>query len=170
MLWHSGSPYASRWKTPCRGGVEASRRSPPACEGILWPTTIAPHCLTGPTGAEEVKAAILDLVHGYRQPSAGELVAEIERRFGLEARWELEEAVTCLSHSIDLSRSERDYLCWLLASGSLTRVLRGVEAPDREAISTIDSLLRQSMAYATSEAFQEMVSFVGRFRDYAPLQ
>src|SRR5439155_10576285 len=34
--------------------------------------------------------------------------------------------------------------------------------------STIDSLLQQSKAYRGSAEFQDMVSFMGSFRDYAP--
>ena len=35
-------------------------------------------------------------------------------------------------------------------------------------ISTIDELFRHSKLYQNSDAFNELVKFMGRFRDYAP--
>jgi len=46
--------------------------------------------------------------------------------------------------------------------------LSGAGAPEKEISSSIDSLLQQSRAYRGSAAFQDMVSFMGSFRDYAP--
>jgi hypothetical protein len=66
------------------------------------------------------------------------------------------------------TRSVRDYLISILESGGLAQALRGEDAPDRETISTIDLLLHQSVHYRKSGAFQEMIDFMGRFRDYAP--
>ena len=121
-----------------------------------------------PKRAEEIKAVILELLRGYQQPSAQELLRKVETTIGLEARWELAEVVESLSASPELARAERDYLRSLVDGGHLAKALRGEETPDREAISTIDLLLRQSKVYNTSKAFQEMIDFIGRFRDYAP--
>jgi hypothetical protein len=52
--------------------------------------------------------------------------------------------------------------------GNMARALRGEGAPDREMVSSIDALLHQSKAYRSSEAFRDMVEFMGHFRDYAP--
>jgi hypothetical protein len=45
---------------------------------------------------------------------------------------------------------------------------RGGARPAREVESTVDALLRESAAYRSTAAFQEMVSFMANFRDYAP--
>ncbi|MHB8957808.1 MAG: ImmA/IrrE family metallo-endopeptidase [Pirellulaceae bacterium] len=74
----------------------------------------------------------------------------------------------CLAEDSGLTRSIREYLRSLTVGGNLAKALRGEEAPDREAISSIDFLLNQSKRYGSSQAFQEMIDFVGRFRDYAP--
>lgn len=55
-----------------------------------------------------------------------------------------------------------------MESGDLNSVLRGVDAPKTEIVSSIDLLLRHSKIYQYSEQFREMVSFMARFRDYAP--
>jgi hypothetical protein len=73
-----------------------------------------------------------------------------------------------MAGSDDLKRADRDYMTALIEDGSLARVLRGQDAPDREMISTIDLLLEQSRTYRSSPAFREMIEFMGRFRDYAP--
>ena len=52
--------------------------------------------------------------------------------------------------------------------GDLTAALRGESAPDQVAVSTIDSLLQASRSYRKLTGFQEMIGFMGRFRDYAP--
>jgi hypothetical protein len=53
-------------------------------------------------------------------------------------------------------------------SGSIDKALRGQDAPDKETISSIDFLLMKSQKYSQSTAFQEVIDFIGRFRDYAP--
>ncbi|HEX6001897.1 MAG TPA: hypothetical protein VFZ16_21250 [Hyphomicrobiaceae bacterium] len=40
--------------------------------------------------------------------------------------------------------------------------------PDNEAISTIDTLVQASARYRHSDAFNEMIDFIGRFRNYSP--
>ena len=53
-------------------------------------------------------------------------------------------------------------------SDDLVDALRGEAAPKKEIASSIDSLLQKSNAYRGSAEFQDMVSFMGAFRDYAP--
>lgn len=92
----------------------------------------------------------------------------METSLGLPARWELIAVVEELADNEAYTRSVRDYFRSLVANGGLAKALRGEDAQDRETISSIDVLLRQSASYRSSEAFQSMIDFMGRFRDYAP--
>jgi hypothetical protein len=67
-----------------------------------------------------------------------------------------------------MTHSQRAYLCDILASTDWQNAIRGGERPARGVESTVDALLRESAAYRNSASFQEMVSFMGNFRDYAP--
>ena len=87
---------------------------------------------------------------------------------GTVARWDLEAGLASLVDDEDLTGAQQAYLRWLLEEEDLLTALRGESAPDREAVSTIDSLLQASRNYRKSTDFQEMVGFMGRFRDYAP--
>ncbi len=116
----------------------------------------------------QVERVILDLLENGQQPSANELLQAVETKAGMEARWSLMVVVEQMAKSGKWTRSVRDYLASMLETGSLAQALRGEGAPDREMISTIDLLLQQSVRYRNSESFQEMIDFMGRFRDYAP--
>lgn len=118
--------------------------------------------------SERVAEFITTLLNEQRQPSARELLGEIERELGLEARWDLLAVISSLTADHDLTRVNREYLTSLVEEGSLTEALRGEGAPDHEIVSTIDILVRQGEQYRSSDAFKEMVEFMGRFRDYAP--
>jgi len=77
----------------------------------------------------------------------------------------------CFRAKIDAHASKkawRGYLESLTESGDLDAALRGADAPKKEIASSIDSLLRHSKVYQHSEQFRQMVSFMARFRDYAP--
>lgn len=124
--------------------------------------------LLGSNLFEPVKAAVLALIVG-RQPSAWELLREVETKIGLKARWELATVLEALEQDTkDLTQSQREYCASVRASEDLAEALRGAGAPEKEIKSTIDSLLQQSSAYRGSKEFQDMVSFMGAFRDYAP--
>jgi hypothetical protein len=114
-----------------------------------------------------VAAHVKDLLK-EEQPSARELVDELDRAIGIAARWDLELVLTSLLSDKDLTSSIRAYLTYLLESDDLTAALRGEGAPDQDTISTIDALLRDSGRYRNSADFREMVEFVGRFRLYSP--
>jgi hypothetical protein len=118
-----------------------------------------------PPSVEEV---ISDLLQAGQQPSALELLLKVEKKAGIQARWEMLDVVGRMAESSDWTKSVRDYLASLIEDGSLAQALRGEDVPDRETISSIDWLFQQSSRYRQSEAFQEMVDFMGRFRDYAP--
>jgi hypothetical protein len=118
--------------------------------------------------APSVEEVIADLLQAGQQPSAHELLRAVEQQAGMQARWELMVAVERMAGDSKWTRSVREYLTSLLETGSLAQAMRGEDVPDREMISTIDLLLQQSTRYRKSEAFQEMIDFMGRFRDYAP--
>jgi hypothetical protein len=86
----------------------------------------------------------------------------------VEARWDLLAVLRRLVDGGGLIRADRDYLNSLIEDGSLNKALRGDDAPDREVLSTIDALVQAGRAYRTSGGFQEMIEFMGRFREYAP--
>jgi hypothetical protein len=121
-----------------------------------------------PGKCREACAAIIQLLNNCEQPSARELVVWIESNVGLEARWELKDVIQQLTTHPQLTRANREYLTSLLTTGQLLTALRGEEVKEKETISSIDFLLNQSRRYQSSDAFQEMIDFVGRFRDYAP--
>ena len=121
-----------------------------------------------PELAVPLRAMLIDLLDSRQQPSATELVQMVEQKVGLEARWELIQVVQELADCDELTHANRDYFKSLLRGKSLDQALRGAEAPDHEAISSIDFLLGQSRRYRDSQSFQELIDFVGRFRDYAP--
>ena len=111
---------------------------------------------------------IKDMLAKARQPSARELVAELDRAIGIVARWDLGAVLASLVVDEGLTRAQHAYLRWLLEEEDLLTALRGDSASDGEAASSIDSLLQASRNYRKSTEFQEMIEFMGRFRDYAP--
>jgi hypothetical protein len=121
--------------------------------------------IEGPPSVEDVVA---NLLRAGRQPSALELLQEVEEKAGMHARWGLMALVKRMADSPNWTHAVRDYLNSLVQSRSLEQALRGEDVPDRETISTIDLLLKQSARYRHSTAFQEMIDFMGRFREYAP--
>ena len=126
-----------------------------------------------PRDADEVSAAIKDyLIYAVldqrRQPSPAELVAELDRAIGVFARWDLVAVLKSLARNRALTAAKREYLACLLDGDELVKALRGESAPDRDASSTIDDVLRASAVYRSSAGFREMVDFMSRFQGYAP--
>lgn len=126
--------------------------------------SLLPSCEAQARVAAHIKGMLADA----RQPSATELVAELDLAIGIVARWDLESALVSVMDDKRVTRAQQEYMRWLLEEGTLVAALRGENAPDQEAISTIDSLLQASALYRNSANFQEMVGFMGRFREYAP--
>lgn len=121
-----------------------------------------------PVSAQQIEAAIHDILFSNQHPSAWELVEQIEAAFGWRSRWMIKDAAKALTKDGSLPRSCRQYLDSLLEDDELDQALAGAESPRKEVQSGIDSLVRQSVAYRNSGAFQEMIGFMGRFKDYAP--
>jgi len=123
-------------------------------------------------GASDLQARVGVLIKNIlkdgRQPSARELVAELDRMAGIAARWDLESVLTSLLADKDLTHAAREYLKSLLEEEDLAPALRGESAPDQKATSTIDALLQESGRYRKSADFREMIDFMARFRNYSP--
>jgi len=121
-----------------------------------------------PSLAAPMKELLLKILGSGRQPSAWEVIDIVENNFGPKAPLELQEVLVGISNDRFITRATRDFAESLLESEDLIEALRGDEAPKKEIISSIDSLLRQSAAYRTTDNFKEMIGFMGKFRDYAP--
>jgi len=102
------------------------------------------------------------------QPSAWELLREIECLVEPRARWVTVDAIRRLVDDSSLTDMQRSFLIDLLGSEDLAEAIRGKVRPGQEVKSTIDALVRESTAYRTSTAFQETVSFMANFRNYSP--
>lgn len=121
--------------------------------------------------APEVEA-IISVVHeilaSRAQPSAWELLTELDRKLGLKARWAVDDAMQRLVADQSLTQSQRAYLRDIMVSEDWRNAKRGGESHSRVIESTVDALLRESAAYRNTATFQEMISFMARFKDYAP--
>ena len=117
---------------------------------------------------KKVMDAVLQILKLRAQPSAWELLDYLDFNVGLKARWSVSEAIQRLIEDRQLTSVQRDFLSDLLASDDWSNALGGSEKPRQKIESTIDLLFSESEAYRNSESFQEMVSFMANFRDYAP--
>ena len=115
-----------------------------------------------------LEAAIRNILLSNQNPSCWELVEQLEKRFGWQARWLIKDLAVQLAAESSFSRSQREYVEFLLTPGQLDHVLAGAESPRKQIQSSIDALVLQSTAYRKSEQFQEMIDFMGRFREYSP--
>ena len=102
------------------------------------------------------------------QPSAWEMLEYLEQNVGPKSRWVIVDAIRALADDSALTGSARSFLNHLLDSEDWAEALRGKVKPGKEIESSIDGLMRETAAYRTSTAFQETVSFMANFRDYAP--
>lgn len=115
-----------------------------------------------------VVKAIQQVLVRHGQPSAWELLDALANKLGLKVRWVVREAAERLLDDSSMTRAQREYLRSLLESEDLEKAIRGTEKPASDIQSTIDGLLQASSAYRNSASFQEMVSFIANFREYAP--
>jgi hypothetical protein len=86
-----------------------------------------------PDTRSRVAAHIKSILKNERQPSARELVAELDRAIGIVARWDVESVISALLSDKELTRAERAYLTSLLEGEDLIPALRGEDAPDHKA-------------------------------------
>jgi hypothetical protein len=121
-----------------------------------------------PDLAIHVRETLLSILSKPNQPSARELLTAIEHQVGVRARWELRDVLQALLDERAVSQSVRAYLHSMLESGDLEAALRGAGAPQKEFVSSVDSLLQNSRVYRGSAKFAEMIALMGKFREYAP--
>lgn len=116
----------------------------------------------------QTRNAIASILTRQAQPSARELLSELERRLGSRVRFTLRSALEALLQSSNLTRAQREYLVSLIDSKDLNSAINGDCLPDKDILSSIDSLLAKSRLYKNSGAFKELVRFMGAFKEYAP--
>jgi hypothetical protein len=121
-----------------------------------------------PDFSQAVEAFVRGVVASPSRPSPAELIAKLDKDVGPKACWDLERVIQIVANDQKISRSDRDYLSSLLAGDNLAKALRGEDVPESKKISTIDELFRHSKLYRNSGEFNELVRFMGRFREYAP--
>lgn len=112
--------------------------------------------------------ALNNMLLEKRRPSALELVAELRRTLGPDIEAFIPDAVDIISQCRYIPKADREYFQTLVQSGDLTRALRAPVGQDTDILSTIDVLVERSRIYRTSQAFRDMIDFIGRFRAYAP--
>lgn len=118
--------------------------------------------------AGPLRSLLLELVGERRQPSAWELLRIAEERLGLKVRWEVEDVLHGLARDKSVPGMARAYFQTLLDAEDWEAAVAGAEAPSNELLSTIDTLIRRSSLYRSSRAFQVVITFMARFREYAP--
>jgi hypothetical protein len=117
---------------------------------------------------EDVQAAILGLLGRGQQPSVWELVKVVEDARGLHGRVAITEVLGVLAQSQELRGLEKQYCEALLNSEDLADALRGGDAPSKAIKSSFDALIERGKTYRNSGSFRELVTFMGRFKEYAP--
>jgi len=115
-----------------------------------------------------IKILITGLLQHSHQPSASELIAKIENEIAMEARLDVPTAIEQLLEGRVLTGSNQYYLESLIYDGSLSQALAGETHSNQAVNPGIDELLFQSKKYRNSAEFNEMIQFMGQFRDYAP--
>lgn len=115
-----------------------------------------------------IRQTISDLLDRGVQPSPWELVAHLRDVMGSVHSLNIRRALYDLAADKGLTRAQRSFVSWLIDSDDLHQALGGASAPGKMVESSIDELLRTSATYRSSHRFQEMVSFMARFRNYSP--
>ena len=124
-----------------------------------------------PSKGNDVIDYLINMIKCYRQPSASELLNEIENKFGWQVRWSICDIIKDLIQDIALTRSEREYFLALMDQDSednLAHALEGQGTDTRFIKSTLDILLEEGQRYRKSSDFTEMIEFMAKFRRYSP--
>ena len=86
-------------------------------------------------GSDETSKQVSDLIKQVlkerRQPSPRELVADLDNKIGVVARWDLASVLKASAQDKGLTAAERNYLTSLLNNDDLIAALRGQAAPVR---------------------------------------
>lgn len=120
---------------------------------------------------EDKVSKIIDIILSCpQQPSAQELLQLCQETVGPDARDNLKEAVILLIERKQTPALKREYLRCLIQDKSLDKAIAGKQENHdrREIVTGIDTLVEQSRAHRNSKSFQELIEFMGKFRDYSP--
>lgn len=105
----------------------------------------------------------------HQQPSANELLNETIKTFGGTVKQDLKEAVLNILQA-EPKAFDKAYLQHLIDDGSLDQSIANY--PDielkRTIHSEIDSLVQSGIQYRKSSAFQKVINFMAKFKDYSP--
>ncbi len=115
-----------------------------------------------------VIAVLVKLLEAKRQPSAWEVLEEVEKEVGFGGRFQLEPALEQILYEGQGTTLDRSFFESLLRSADLQLALHGDAPPRHEAESTIDALIHASTVYGNSGKLQEAVNFMARFKNYSP--
>jgi len=115
-----------------------------------------------------VVVCIRQIITSNRQPTAAELLRELEISCGWFARHVFSDAVEMLRDDRSLSGAQRAYLADTLHDDCLIEALRAGTKPSPQEKSILDELFLASITYRDSAAFKSTLDFCARFRDYAP--
>ncbi|MCG7887829.1 MAG: ImmA/IrrE family metallo-endopeptidase [Candidatus Thiodiazotropha taylori] len=118
----------------------------------------------------DLEQYVTRLLTGGHQPSAEELVQICVNEFGEWVKADLKEAVLNLLESRNLTSQNKAYLSHLIEERTLDKAMASPsDGHERRAIETgIDQLVQAGIEYRQSESLKEIVSFMAKFRDYAP--
>jgi len=104
----------------------------------------------------------------HKQPSATELLRDLEKTCGWFVRHLFIRAVTNMRCDDDLTNAQRRYMEDTLSDDEMYASLRDGTKPSPQDKSILDDLFRQSLSYRDTDAFAETLAFSARFRDYSP--
>lgn len=113
---------------------------------------------------------IEELLMQPQQPSAEELLNICIKNLGEWVREDVKGAVLQLLDSKKLPTFKKEYLRHMIEDGTLNKAIAGdCDCQERKEIETgIDHLIAMCLAYRKSNDFKDIITFMGKFRDYAP--
>lgn len=118
----------------------------------------------------EVVVLIEKLLMQSQQPSAEELLDICIKELGESVREDIKGAILESLNINNLTEFKKKYLLHMIEDGSLDKAIAGdFDCRERKEIETgIDQLIKMSLAYRKSNDFKDIITFMGKFRDYAP--
>jgi len=111
---------------------------------------------------------ILFILKNRNQPGAGELLEMMEDDFGWKVRSVFLTVIKGLRSDPHIPEYLRAYATNTLSDDEVEQALRGNAKPSQVFKSTVDDLFRKSILYRNSDMYQEAISFIARFKEYAP--
>lgn len=150
------------WKACKLAGLQAGK------ESVVMADQLNLKEITEKDQQAQVEKLIIEIIAQRRQPSAWELVQEVENKVGALARWVIMPTLKSLEKGKELTAQGQSYIKSLLESEDITLALIGTDSPSRKIVPSIDELVHRSLRHKGSEQFREMIDFMARFREYAP--